>query len=311
MEQSDVGKIYLRCSTSAMKLPHLRILSLLLSFAVFEVSVFMPFIIQNDFGPDEWFRSLVFVSSPFVAMSQVTLLAMWGGLGAPAMHRRIFYAATCCVACSLIPVAFGRFLLFQEMVEVWMYAVVIPIAFAFCLGCSLIFGRLFRRRLVALNRAGVVSFATKSQFSLRFLAIISLTVAILCLAVIACRLDALASESAPIMGLLLSGVISGLFFFAQGIAFAWIFLRPEPITPWTFIWLAITAAVFLSLYFAIWLVSVWWNSATRDFRSFLPLLAAGVAWLSCSMASLCIMRYLDFRLVRNEQLNEVAKDPMA
>ena len=313
MEQSDVGKINPLCSSLAMKLPLLRILSFLLSFGVFEVSLCMPFLIPNGFGTNEWFRELVFVSSPFVAMSQATLLAMWGGLGAPAMHRRIFYAATCCVACLLIPVALRQQLPVNERAFVWNTAMTTAIAFIFCLVSFLIFSRLFRRRIVVVNEEGLASFATKSQFSLWFVSVVTLTVALFSLLVNVYHPNNIKDETAPAsaLGLLVFGLVAGVICSAQGLAFTWILLRPNPFQPRTISWLAVTAPVFVCSYVAIWFAFEGWSSSTRHTNLFFMLFSAIVVLLGSTFVSLGIMRNLDFRLVRNDQLNEVVKNPLA
>ncbi len=310
MDLRHVEKFNPFCSSSAMKLPRLRLLSILLFFAVFELSLCTPLLIENGFGPGERFQELIYTGSPMVAMSQVTLLAMWGGLGAFSTHRRIFYAASCCAVCSLIPVAIGQIVGSGPSVFNSTLILSMQFAFSFCLLFFLIFGRLFRRKLVILDGAGIASFATSSQFSLRFLSVVTLAVAIFCMSVKALRLDTVGVEFATTMGLLLNGLVPGVIFFTQGIAFTWILLRPQPIQPKTFLWLALVMAALLSLHLAIFLTisryfSYW------DTQAYLILLIAFVVCLVSSVVSLCIMRNLDFRLVRNDQLNEVVKNPSA
>ena len=290
----------------AMKKDTLRLWSLLLFFAVFEVAVYILFSTDNAFFPDEWFRPLVYFAAPAVGLSQIAILAMWVGFGSSAMLQRIFYATSGCLFGLLLPMAIGQLFIDIDSRFVWNGLLVLPFAFALSLVGSLIFGRVFRRRLVVLNAEGQAPIVARSQFSLRFLSVATLTIGLLFLLGISCRppepVDAFDMPNWE----LIPGLIVVAICFTQGIAFTWILLAPTRIRAMTCVWLAIAAAVLLYFISVIW---SWWNTSSPESEDYRAVLIAIAALFGTSLVCLAVMRWLNFRLVRIDQPNVVVKDP--
>ena len=290
-----------------MRLVFLRVLSVLFSFVLFEVAYCLFLFDYNWFPSSEWLDALIHVGLPVIAVSQLSLWSIWGGMGSQAMHRRVFGATSILVAALLVPVAVGRHVLGGWTPIYWEIAIAVALAFSSCVLCSLIFGKVFHRRLVVLNETGVASFVVKSQFGFRFMFAVMIAVAIFSLLLLVIEPNNVTVEFTSAVG----GLVFGLFCVAQAIAFIWILLRPTPIRWTTFICLAGVIIVLMSLHAALIFGGSWANSVSLSTSDILVNMAIGAGFSLSSVVSTSMMRYLDFRLVHTNQLNLVVQNPPA
>lgn len=251
---------------------------------------------------------------PATILVQITLLGIWGGLAAPAIYQRVYFAVIACVLGLFFPVGITILFAFPDGDMSIQIAWVMMLLFVPSLVGSLLLSRVRRWRLVPVNQAGIGAPVIGAQFSLGFLSIMALSAALIALLIQTCRTAVGRDPSVPtLFEVLLPGAVIimplGLACFVFAIAIIWILLRPKPFGLVTFYGLVAVLVILVAITVGLCGFGFWWTEEAIDPLALQFFVVCSVVAFGLMVGAALIMRWLRYRLVRIGEPNVVAKSP--
>ncbi len=232
-----------------------------------------------------------------------------GALGGDGISSRTLARPHCggelCV-CALIPFIDTQWRRDQDNDLVFSMFFTLMSPFTYNIALALIVACIRRRRLVLLDRSGVVTFVTKAQFGIRFIAMVLVIVAVLCwLFLLIQPTDTSNEQGANVSAVLFIGLMGSILLFSPVLSLAYFTLSSKPLgrrSLWAIGFISIAS---VGVYTAIGILDMWGSGYPWVASDLFLLIGSAIFYVGSCLACCGLMRLQGFRIVRRDQIGQV------